>query len=100
MGAWEREQNPAQNNKLTKEEVLGFETTVVVCNQVGSNEPINDTTNVVNNAIKAKKTINLTPAMGLWNNYYNTPFADMLTHRGYGYTFNMINSSDLLNVDE
>ncbi|CAO1411521.1 unnamed protein product [Diamesa tonsa] len=100
MGTWEREENPAQDNNLTKEKVLGFETTVVVCNQVGSNEPINDTTNVVNNAIKAKKTINLTPAMGLWNNYYNTPFADMLTHRGYGYTFNMINSSDLLNVDE
>ncbi|CAO1412869.1 unnamed protein product [Diamesa serratosioi] len=52
------------------------------------------------NAIKTNRLINLTPTMGKWNKQYNTPFADMFTRRGFGYTFNMINSSDLLYADE
>lgn len=61
---------------------------------------LNETAHVVTHAIKEIKLLNLTPSMGTWNNYYNAPFADMLTHRGYSYTFNMINSSDLLDADE
>ena len=38
--------------------------------------------------------------MGKWNKFYNTPFSEILTSRGFGYTFNMINSSELLNADE
>ena len=44
--------------------------------------------------------LRLSPNMGTWNKFYYTPFVEMLTHRGFGATFNMINSSDLFNVDE
>lgn len=35
-----------------------------------------------------------------WNSYYSTKFAEILTTRGFGFTFNVPNAKDLLNVDE
>lgn len=35
-----------------------------------------------------------------WNTYYSPKFAEILTTRGYGYTFNSLKAQDLLNVDQ
>lgn len=35
-----------------------------------------------------------------WNTLYTPKFAEILTTRGYGFTFNILEAKDLLNVDE
>lgn len=35
-----------------------------------------------------------------WNTYYTPQFAEILTTRGYGFSFNILEAEDLLNVDE
>lgn len=35
-----------------------------------------------------------------WNSHYSPKFAEMLTTRGYGFTFNILKAEDLLNVDQ
>ena len=34
-----------------------------------------------------------------WNSYYAPKFAEILTTRGYGFSFNILDAKDLLNVD-
>lgn len=35
-----------------------------------------------------------------WNTFYAPKFAEILTTRGYGFSFNILEAKDLLNVDE
>lgn len=35
-----------------------------------------------------------------WNTFYAPKFAKILTTRGYGFTFNILEAKELLNVDE
>lgn len=35
-----------------------------------------------------------------WNNLYRIPFAELLTTRGFGFSFNLMNSSDLYRIDQ
>ncbi|CAO1405347.1 unnamed protein product [Diamesa serratosioi] len=37
---------------------------------------------------------------GAWNTFYAPKFAEILTTRGYGYSFNVLEAEELLNVDE
>lgn len=37
---------------------------------------------------------------GSWNDLYQVPFAEVLTSRGFGFAFNVMNSSDIYKVDK
>lgn len=37
---------------------------------------------------------------GTWNELYRLPFAEVLTSRGFGFSFNVLNASDLYRINE
>lgn len=37
---------------------------------------------------------------GQWNELYEAPFAELLTTRGFGFAFNLLNASDLYKTDQ
>jgi hypothetical protein len=37
---------------------------------------------------------------GQWNEMFQVPFAEVLTSRGFGFSFNLMNDSDVFRLDQ